>query len=186
MTLAPWNLWLKLPLFSTPNLLLISFALSNVVISLTELIVYYRYIHFPLDTLRHFKKKQQVKSKNIVRLVIQFLMWLYIFLIIGILCGYLALVLVWSVLGAILNPTAYLYYATSAITLVTFVTVKIRELKAAQNRGIEYLMEITRRKVKEVMDVVLRRMLGSIDFITEDDARNVAHFGLDLINDPQG
>ena len=57
--------------------------------------IYYRYIHFPLDTLRHFKKKQQVKSKNIVRLVFQFLMWLYVFLIIGILCGYLALVLTW-------------------------------------------------------------------------------------------
>ena len=46
-------------------------------------------------------------------------------------------------------------------------------------------MEVTRWKVKEVMDVIIRRMLDSIDFITEDDARNVAHFGLDLINDPQ-
>lgn len=58
-------------------------------------------------------------------------MWFYILLIIGILCGYVSLVLIWSVLGAILNPTAYLYYATSALTFVIFVTAKIRQFRAA-------------------------------------------------------
>ena len=101
-------------------------------------------------------------------MVVQFIMWFYIFLIIGILCGYIGLVLIWSVLGAILNPTAYLYYATSAFTFVTFVTVKLKELKAAQDRGVEYLMEIIDRKVKDMTDFVLRRMLGTIEGFSED------------------
>ena len=97
-------------------------------------------------------------------MVVQFIMWFYIFLIIGILCGYIGLVLIWSVLGAILNPTAYLYYATSAFTFVTFVTVK--ELK--EDRGVEYLMEIIDRKLKDMTDFVLRRMLGTIEGFSED------------------
>jgi len=33
-------------------------------------------------------------------------------------------VLVWALLGAILNPTAYLAYAAAAGTFIVFVTVK--------------------------------------------------------------
>ena len=167
LTIAPWHLPLKLPILAWWNIMLISFAISNVVVSLAELIIYYRYLQFPLDTLSPFKKSHKdVLSKNICRIVLQFAMWLYIFLIIGILCGYFSLVLIWSILGAILNPTAYLYYATTAFTFVTFVTVKIRELKAAQDRGIEYLMEVIERKLRDVMEFVLRRMLGSIEALS--------------------
>ena len=110
-------------------------------------------------------------------------MWLYTFLIIGVLCGYFSLVLIWSVLGAILHPTAYLYYATSAFTLVAFVTLKIREMKAAQDRGIQYLMEIIDRKLKDMVDFVLRRMLGSLEGIS-GNAKSAVSLGLDIAMDP--
>lgn len=57
------------------------------------------------------------------------IIWIYVFLIIGMLAGYISLTLIWAILGAILNPTAYLYYASSALTLVGFVTIKIREYR---------------------------------------------------------
>ena len=56
--------------------------------------------------------------------------------------GYIALVLVWAVLGAILNPTAYLYYATAAFTLVTFLGAKTKELRKLQEKGFDNLLKI--------------------------------------------
>lgn len=38
-------------------------------------------------------------------------------------------------LGAILNPTAYLYYAAAAGTFVTYVGVKYKQLKDLQRKG---------------------------------------------------
>ena len=95
-------------------------------------------------------------------------MWFYIFLIIGMICGYFSLILIWAVLGAILNPTAYLYYATSAFTFVAFVIAKYRELKAAQERGIDYLMEIINKKLREIMNMVIKRMIDSIGMVSQD------------------
>ncbi len=82
--------------------------------------------------------------------------------------GYIALVLIWAVLGAILNPTAYLYYATAAFTLVTFVTVKIKEYRKLQGKGIEYLMKVMGDKIKSIMDSVLKKMLLKSDIISKD------------------
>lgn len=127
ITVAPWNLPLKIPILSIWNLILLSLSAANLIIAVGELIVYYRYMHFPIDTLRHFETRVTKAPKNLIQNIFHVLQWVYIFLIIGILSGYVALVLIWAVLGAILNPTAYLYYATAAFTLVTFVTVKIKE-----------------------------------------------------------
>lgn len=42
--------------------------------------------------------------------------------------GYIIVALVWFILGAIINPNIYLMYATSAITLITFVLSKAKLL----------------------------------------------------------
>ena len=122
-------------------------------VAFAELVVYYRYMNFPIDTLRYFDPRMiKLNKKNCIQTFLQAAQWIYIFFIMGMLLGYVALVLVWAVLGAILNPTAYLYYATAALTLVTFVIYKFREYRKLQNRGIEYLMKVVAQRIKDIMD----------------------------------
>jgi len=42
---------------------------------------------------------------------------------------YIGLALVWAILGAVLNPTAYLAYAAAAGTFLAFVQLKISQLR---------------------------------------------------------
>ena len=51
------------------------------------------------------------------------------------LCFYIALGTVWLLLGAILNPTAFLPYATAAATFVTVMTAKFAEFTELANNG---------------------------------------------------
>ena len=44
LTIAPWHLPVKIRTLSHWNIALIGFAISNIVISVIELIIYYRYI----------------------------------------------------------------------------------------------------------------------------------------------
>ena len=141
-------------------------------------------MQFPIDTLRHFETKVVKAHKTLIQNIFHTLQWIYIFLIIGILSGYVALVLIWAVLGAILNPTAYLYYATAAFTLVTFVTVKIKEYKKLQSKGIEYLMEVMAGKIKGIMDNVLKKMLLKSDVISKD-VQNMLEQTYEIAKDPQ-
>jgi hypothetical protein len=47
--------------------------------------------------------------------------WLFILLFWGINCSYLTYVLIWMILGAIIDPNKYLVLATSALTIVIFI-----------------------------------------------------------------
>jgi len=38
---------------------------------------------------------------------------------------YISLLLIWFILGAILNPTAYLAYSTASATFIMFIKIKI-------------------------------------------------------------
>jgi hypothetical protein len=51
-------------------------------------------------------------------------MWAMVLLSVYQLCVYIALATVWLMLGAIVNPTAFLPYATGAATFVTVVSAK--------------------------------------------------------------
>ena len=77
--------------------------------------------------------------------------WIYIFIFVLLVFGYFGLVLVWSILGAILNPTAYLYYAAAAGTFITFVGVKYRQLLELQRKGFTTIMRIIEEKTKAMI-----------------------------------
>jgi len=51
-------------------------------------------------------------------------MWVYILIVLFISFYYVSLVLIWTILGAILNPTAYLAYAAASGTFIIFVNTK--------------------------------------------------------------
>jgi hypothetical protein len=51
--------------------------------------------------------------------------------------GYISLVTVWLMLGAIVNPTAFLPYATGAATFVTFVSSIAAHHKEISDNGLQ-------------------------------------------------
>lgn len=51
-------------------------------------------------------------------------MWVLVLTSAFLLCMYITLAAVWLMLGAILNPTAFLPYATAAATFLTVMTAK--------------------------------------------------------------
>ncbi len=83
VTVAPWNLPLKIPLLSVWNKVLLVLSAIYLVLALVELIVYYRYMSFPIDTLRHFDPHLTKKHRNCLQIVVQALQWIYLFFIIG-------------------------------------------------------------------------------------------------------
>jgi hypothetical protein len=54
---------------------------------------------------------------------------------------YLSLVAVWLMLGAIINPDAFLPYATAAATFVTLVSKKMKDFKDLSDNGFKKLEE---------------------------------------------
>ena len=184
LTVAPWNLPLKIGILSFWNQVLLGLSAAYMLISVIELVVYYRYMSFPIDTLRHFDPHLTKKSQNCFQKTMQAIQWIYIFFILGQLAGYVSLVLIWAVLGAILNPTASLYYATAAFTLVTFITVKIKEYRKLQSKGIEYLMKVLADKIKNVMDSVLKKMLLKSDIVSKD-VQDLLEETYDIAKDPK-
>lgn len=96
---------------------------------MVALTIYYRKMRLPIDTHRLFDPRKIYKKtrpiKGMLRVLDKF-QWVYVLLVFSLTSGYFALVLVWALFGAILNPTAYLYYASTVLTLLTFVTLKSR------------------------------------------------------------
>lgn len=56
-------------------------------------------------------------------------------LVIYLICAYITLVAVWLMLSAIVNPTAFLPYATSAVTFVTVVINASVQFRLLQESG---------------------------------------------------
>ena len=83
--------------------------------------------------------------------------WHCLLVIISFILLYIVFVLEWNILGAILNPTAYLTYASCAGTLIAFITVKYRQLIQQVEMG---LAEIAK-------------------FLQKDDKENVKQFSVD-------
>jgi hypothetical protein len=63
------------------------------------------------------------------------LLWSAIIFSIYIILIYLSIVLVWMILGAVINPSAFLPYATGASVLVTIVTTKYEKFKSLFQEG---------------------------------------------------
>ena len=100
-----------------------------------------------------------LRTGTILSKISQIIQWTYIFFFVLMIFGYVGLVLVWSILGAILNPTAYLYYASAATTLITFIGVKRAQLLALRQKGWKQIMIRIERKAQETIEKGLRALL---------------------------
>ena len=95
--------------------------------------------------------------------VIQKISWVYVLLILMVVAMYICLILVWALLGAILNPNAYLAYASGASTLVTFVTAKYSEFMKMFTMGVKGLQDKLMEKFKSFATDMMKKILSSLN-----------------------
>lgn len=69
----------------------------------------------------------------------------------------------WAILAAVINPTAYLYYATAAVTFVVYIGVKYTQLKNAQRRGWTNTLLLLEQRAKAIVNEVVKRIVVSDD-----------------------
>lgn len=107
--------------------------------------------------------------------------WLLIFFFILIYGGYIGLVCIWLILGAIINPNTFLVYATSAITFITFTIAKYQEYKTFASDGYKKVQFL----VQNVFANQLKKIVGVIAAEAQSlsQPKDLAKFSIDKAND---
>lgn len=75
-----------------------------------------------------------------------------------IVCVAVSLALVWLILGAIVNPTAFLPLATSAGVFVTLITSKYAEFKNVIEQGFSSIINYLKSKAEGQFAGVMKKM----------------------------
>ena len=160
---APWNIYYKLGYLSGGTIAAFCIGGFYIFMGLIELIVYYRYMSFETLSLKSIQKMEF----SLISRVINAIEWTYICIIIGFVAMYIALVGVWSILGTILNPNAYLAYGAAAVTLVSFIGTKIAEFQKMNFLGIQALQDMLFNKLQGLLDDIMKKVLAQAGFATD-------------------
>ncbi|KAL4474825.1 hypothetical protein ABPG74_001521 [Tetrahymena malaccensis] len=108
----PESIPVKLIYESSYVQIIFSITLSFFYFCIYDMIIYYANIDFPQE--KYFTEYSKVNLKLFTRI-----MWCVAFFIFYTFVVYFCMVAIWLMLGAIINPNAFLPYATSAATFVT-------------------------------------------------------------------
>jgi hypothetical protein len=177
LTKTPWLIFKKMQFFEQNEIILISIALVYGLLSFFNLILYY----MSQPELKSIVFLKEIEQRHFMLSVLQRLEWIYIFLMLGLITAYISLLLEWALLGAILNPTAYLPYAAGAGTFVAFLQTKIVQFKRIQQGGVKAIKEIFIEKFSVVKDEVLRKLLLKAGL-----SENLTNKGIDLLQQGGG
>lgn len=96
-------------------------------IGMVELVLYYMFQPFQLKFHRYSRASS-------IRIFFQKVVFIIFGLCLHVWSGYIALTLIWMILGAILNPYKYLPYAAAAAVIITFSSIQSR---SASNKFIK-------------------------------------------------
>ena len=160
---APWYIVNKFKYLSVWTFVCVGVACVYLIFGLIDLLIYYFTLTFPTASLRSIKRSQ---AGSIVK-VFQIIEWFYIWIVISLAFMYLAIVGVWSILGAILNPDIYLAYGASVVTFITFAANKITEFKKMNFMGIEALQEMLFSKLQSFFNDIMKKVLTQAGFAVD-------------------
>jgi len=160
---AFWNVPNKILKISPFSLACFIVAGVYIIAAIIELVVYYRYMSFPKQSFRDFMALQPSFATKVGRAI----EWTYICFILSLVITYISLVIVWSILGAILNPNAYLAYGAAAATLMSFVAAKISEFKKLNDMGIQALQDMLFSKLQGFLEEIMKNLLLQAGFSTD-------------------
>lgn len=175
-----WNLIPAYPLF----LFVTIPGVISILILYCELLLYYYEQPFPLDTLLYFEKMRQ-KSKGItswkqfkklifskrsiwwrlkyvwwlLRFAVHIYQWCALIVIMYIVAFFGALMAVWCVLAAMINPDAFLTYSTGLITLISFVMGKYAVLKKLWRKSLDEILKLFQEMIQEKINFAIQKMV---------------------------
>ena len=167
-TKMPWEIIKKVNLMNWPASVFAIISIVYGVLAIADLIIYYRFMIFPVKSFRNYEKMQDMFG--VVGKILQKVEWVYIFFVLAAIIMYVSLVLVWSILGAILNPNAYLAYAAGAGTFITYINVKYEQFKQLYLEGVDQLKKLLIEKLKPYMQDIMKKILSKAGFAADLNA----------------
>ncbi len=151
----PWNLSSKFSKFLLQNQIIIFVTVCMWIFSLVELILFYiEYV--PKDLAVLLTQGRPAYNELLTcgaRLRHRFQTFFYILFAYQCACmlGYFALVLCWCLLGAMLNPEAFLPYATAAASFIAFAIGKYKRLSNFRSEVTEIVSNFVLRNIKHMI-----------------------------------
>ncbi len=142
MLQTPWILPGRLPVFIQWNIAVISLALFFFCFNILDQIFYFCTSKFPED-FNFLNICKEADNKKSARRLIAILQWIIICFILLCYFSYIGTVVVWLILGAIINPDNFLVYASASLTFVTFIVSKytfFKEIFRDGTKAIERLV----------------------------------------------
>jgi len=144
------------------------------VMSFFDTILYYSVMEFPQD--KSFKMSEQGGGNFLQKLSRRF-EWILILVSLMFYFGYVGLVLVWLLLGAIINPNAFLPFTSAAVTFITFVRTKYTQFRDLSKNGTKAVMEY----LDKVFGGVISKVIGKISESLEKAANFATDQGKNLL-----
>ncbi|EWS74830.1 phage head-tail adaptor family protein, putative (macronuclear) [Tetrahymena thermophila SB210] len=169
-------------LMSDTGIVIAFTIISLIFLGLSSLDLIHYYIFMTIPQERQFQNYNQ--SSNIRKYASK-IMWVIILFVLYGVGVYLSLIGTWLILGAIINPNAFLPYATSAATFLTLVARKYQILKQILDQGVKLLTDYLKGLAeKQFKDMLKKLDIGGkiYQFIPTDQVKSLcqeaANYGL--------
>ena len=112
-------------------------------------------MEFPQDK---FFRKTRASEAAFMQILFRRMMWVLVLISLWVLGSYIALAMVWMILGAVINPTAFLPYAAGASTFVTVITTKYNEFMNLAENGLKKVIEYIKSLTQTELNDMLKKM----------------------------
>ena len=132
-------------------------------ISLLDLLLYYTIMDFPQD--KSFKKSED-QGETFLQKGARRLQWILVLIALSFYFGYIGVVLTWLLLGAFINPNAFLPFASAAVTFVTFVVTKYNAFKSLLRDGRKAVMDYLKVLFGDFFNKVMGKLTQDIEQVT--------------------
>ncbi|CAD8105620.1 unnamed protein product [Paramecium sonneborni] len=153
------------------------------VLALGILLTYYAIISFIFQSVKYLSSQfpeevgfiQEFKLyQNNVLKYFNLFQWLQFLLLAFSSFIYFGLIIVWLLLGAIINPNLYLVYSSSALSLVAFIAVQISSIKS--------IYEQVCGEIKKIVNEIFLRTFGNFAGSLIKEIQIVSDLSITIIN----
>lgn len=163
-------------------------VLSNLFLLTTifDHMMYYAFMDFPQD--KSFKKIEMQKKEGYWQIKLRQLEWTLVAMSLFFVLAYIGLLLTWLLLGAFINPNAFLPFASAAATFITFIVTKYNYFKNLINQGSQAIMAYVEQLFGNFINNVATKIMSGIEEKTPNlaDANNAEGAGATADNNQDG
>ena len=136
-----------MPVFIEWNIVIISFTFVFAIFNFVDDMFYFWYSTFPED--KTFLETQKSLSQSKLKKFLANIQWILIFFLVLCYASYVGLVLMWLLLGAIINPNNFLVYASASLTFLTFISTKYLAFKKLSDDGFKSVRDVVSNYIQK-------------------------------------